>query len=214
MPERINLDEQLNTGRTPIDAKWSTKTKRIVIAVSVIVAVGAISGGLWAASAFSTPGLPNTAEEALAVMASPKFDRMSSERKSAYAEQAANLLRDLPEDDRRAIFRDEETRDAMRALMQQRMADIARAVARGETPDFGGFRGGPPRDRGQREEMTDEDRAERLEEMRTRMREQMNSQFQSGNAQSGALMGEMFKNGGGMRGGRGGGRGGAGRGQG
>lgn len=205
MPERINLDEQLNTGRAPIDAKWSVKTKRIVIAVSVLVAVGAISGGLWAASEFSTPGLPNTAEEALAIMGSAKFDRMNSERKSAYAEQAANLLRDLPQDERRAMFRDEEQRDAMRALMQQRMGDIARAVARGETPDFSSFRGGPPRDRAQREEMTDEERAERLEQMRTRMREQMNAQFQSGNAQSGALMGEMFKNGGGMRGRRGGG---------
>ena len=219
MAERINLDEQMEAGRQTIDAKWSPTTRRLVTVGAVVVAVGAITGGVWTASAFSTPGLPATAEEALAVLGSPRFERMSAGRKSAYAEEAGRLLRELPEESRRDMFRDEEQRQAMRALMQQRMGDMARAVARGETPDFRAmFRGarppGDPDRQRRREEMTEEEREARRAERRERMRERMNEQFQSGNAQTGALMGEMFKTGsfGGGRGGGGRGGGGGGRG--
>ncbi|MCB9838927.1 MAG: hypothetical protein H6813_06270 [Phycisphaeraceae bacterium] len=215
-----NLDEALSAGRQSIDAKWSKKTRRIVTASAIVVTLGAISGGLWAASAYSTPGLPRTAEEALAVLGTPKFERMSEDRKSAYAEEAGRLLRDLPEEDRRAMFRDEEQRDAMRALMEQRMADMARAIARGETPDFTRMFGDrpprPPRDdadrQRQREEMTEEERAARRAEMQERMRERITESYKSGNAQNSALMGEMFRSGAGFRGPGGGpgGRGGGG----
>ncbi len=217
-----NLDEAMEAGRQTIDAKWSPKTKKIVIGACVAVVVGAISGGIWAASAFSTPGLPSTAQEALAVLGTPKFERMSADRRSAYAEEAGRLLRELPEEDRRAMFRDEEQRDAMRAMMEQRMADIAKTIARGETPDFAAMFGGmrPPRNpdgerRQRREEMTDEERDQRRAEMQERMRERITDSYKSGNAQNAELMGEMFRSGMGMgRGGRGGGRGGGGAGRG
>ena len=212
-----NLDEAMSAGRQSIDAKWSARTKRLAASAAIILGVGAISGGLWAASAFSTPGLPGTAEEALAVLGSSKFERMSADRKSAYAEEAGRLLRDLPEESRRDMFRDEEQRKAMWALMEQRMADMARAVARGEPLDFASMFGDRPRgntDRSRwREEMTDEERAQRRAEMQERMRERTTEMFKSGNAQTGELMGEMFRSGGfGGGGRRGGGRGGGGRG--
>ena len=219
MSQRINLDEQMSEGRQTIDARWSTKTKRLVTSAAIVITLGAITGCIWAASAFSTPGLPKTAEEALAVLGSAKFERMSNDRKSAYADEAGRLFRELPEEDRRDMFRDQEQRDAMRALMEQRMHDMARSIARGETPDFAAMWGNRPRrndaDRQrQREEMTDEERAERRANRQEQMRERMNEQFTSGNAQTGALMGEMFKNGfggggpgGGRRGGGGGGQG-------
>jgi len=219
-----NLDEAMDAGRQTIDAKWSPKTKKTVIGLSVLVTVGAITGGIWAASAFATPGMPSTAQEALAVLGTPRFERMSADRRSAYAEEAGRLLRELPEEDRRAMFRDEDQRDAMRAMMEQRMADMARAVARGETPDFAAMFGGmrPPRGdnaerRQRREEMTDEEREQRRADMQDRMRDRMSETFKSGNAQNSELMGEMFRSGMGRmgpggRGGRGGGGGGGERG--
>jgi hypothetical protein len=209
-----NLDEAINATRQTIDAGWSPKTRRTVTIAAIVVAVGAISGGIWAAQALATPGMPRTAQEALAVLGTPKFDRMSADRKSAYAEEAGRLLRDLPEEDRRAMFRDEEQRNAMRAMMEQRMADMAKAVARGETPDFAAMFGAgarPPRDpdrRRQREELTDEQREARRAEMQERMRERITESYKSGNAQNSELMGEMFRSGAGFRGGQGAGRGG------
>jgi len=210
MPERINIDDQLNEPRAPIDAKWSPGTRRAVIVGAVVVTVGAIAGGLWAATAFSTPGMPDTAKEALAVLGTSKFERMSPDRRSAYAEEAGRLLRDLPVEDRRDMFRDEERREAMRALMEQRMADIARMIARGEMPDFSSMM--PPRRersdnderRQRRAEMSDEERADQRDQFRERIRERINEMYQSGNPQTSELMGEMFRGGmRGMRGGRG-----------
>lgn len=196
---RINLDESIS-GRAPIDAAWSPRKKKIVAGLSIAMAASAALGGVWWTVATSAPRLPKTASEAVIAISSERFDRLDEARRRQYISEAARLLRDLSDEERRAMFQDEANRDVFRTLREERFDEVARAFARGERPNFGGF--GGPRD-GRRAEggrpgfdpanVTPEDRAARLEQMRERMTEQVASDAESGNAQEAGLRAEMNK---------------------
>ena len=200
-----DLDAAMTTRQT-IDANWSTKKKAIVGGLAGALGVGAASAGIWFAVQSGPLPMPRDANQAIQGMASARFQKMSEERQAAYREEAGRLMRGMSPEERRAMFQNEDTRAAMERMMQQRMAEMVRAMARGETPDW--MRGMP---------MGRPERAERPEGERppmamqrpdtNQMRDRMQSQFASGDAQTGALMGEMFKRGqrgGGGRGGWGG----------
>lgn len=210
---RINLDEEL-AGRTPIDAGWSRKKKTIVGASAATIASAALAGGIWWSVAHRPPRLPRTADEAVALLASAKFDRLDEDRQRQYSAEAARLMRALPAEQRRALFQDESKRDAMRRLFQERLDDLARRYARGEDPPFpGGPRQGrrgdgerrPPFNR---KDMSPEDRAAMRDKMVEQINEQMAQQDKTGNTQDSGLRGEMFKRRAAQGGGRGGGGGG------
>jgi len=213
MPQRYDLDAAERESRRPIDAEWSKQKKTAVVGACVVGASLALGAGWWAMSAIANPGLPTNASDALAVMASSKFESMDEMRKRQYAAEARRLLSELPAEDRRALFEDENAREAMREMREETMDEIARRVARGESIE-GMFPGGPrgPRPEGERRERPADAPAFDPEQFRQQMDQRLAEQIQSGNAQSGGLRGEMFKRG--MRGGGGGGRGGGGGGRG
>ncbi len=221
--KRINLDEA-SESRAPIDANWSRRKKMTVGIVAAICATSAVSAGVWWTMASRPPRLPRTADEAVVLLASSQFDRLSEDRQRQYAAEAGRLMRELPDEERRALFQDESNRDAMRKVFEERMDEMVRNFARGEEMNRGRFPRGerPPRAEGEEgrppfnpEEMTDEERQRRMDERKERMNEQILTNAQSGNAQSSGLRAEMMKRmtksgggwGGGGRGGGGGGGG-------
>ncbi len=211
-----NLDEAAKAeSRKPIDASWSPAKKRMVAIACAVLATGAVGYGSWAMLSRMPPSLPKTADDALAVINSAKFARLDPERKQQYLEETMRLVRELPEEQRRNYWRDEKNREAFRKFMEERFDDAARRFARGETlpsmfPGGGPPRGPRPEGETQRPQLTEEERAARLEQARNEANKRIGEQIKSGNAQSGGLRGEMMKRG--MGGGRGGwgGRGGGG----
>lgn len=212
MPQRINLDEQLAPERKTIDADWSKKRKTLVGAGAGVLAIAAVSAGAFLMIRSQPPRLPTTAEEAIVVLGSAKYERLDSERKLQYATESARLLRELPPEERRELMRDDKNREALRQLMNEMMDDAAKRFARGDELEFPGFgfRGPPRGERGERdgnregrerpggppgdrENMTDEEREQRRAEMRERLGGRISNAIQSGNAQSTGLRGEMFK---------------------
>ena len=199
--------------RNAFDANWSRHRRLIVGAGAVVVTIAALVFGIWATSALRPLHLPTTAKEAVAVMNSPKFDKLDRERRLQYADAAARLLRDVPDDQRREMFHDEDTRRAMMEAMRERMDDAALRLAMGEPledvmPDGmpfgrgrpGGPPGGPPRDGArddaQRPEPTPEQReqwAQRRAQGAQRMMAHFANALQTGNAQRMALRMEMFQ---------------------
>ena len=182
-PTRVELldDER---PRRPIDSSWSPRKKRAVGVSLGVVALAAIGVGVWVWFSGRPPALPTSAGEAVAVIGSARFDRLDEARKRQYLAEAARLLQGVPEDERRALFEDEATRDALGAIMRNRMDDAARALARGEDPPaFPG--GGPPNLDALPPEMRDM--------IRARINEQTAQQIMSGNAQSTGLRMEMMQ---------------------
>lgn len=213
---RINLDEATES-RAPIDANWSPRKKAIVGAVTAIVAVSAVSGGVWWTISNQPPRMPRSADEAITILASSQFDRLDEERQRQYAAEAGRLLRDLSPEDRRAMFEDEANREALRKIREDRFDEIVRRFARGEEMERGPWQRGerPPRPEGEErrppfnpENISPEDRERMREQIRERINEQIMTAAQSGNAQSSGLRAEMMKRraeSGGQRGGGGGG---------
>lgn len=142
---------------------------------------------------------------------------MDEQRRRQYISEAGRLLREMPEDARRELMTDLENREALRDIRQETFDEMARQFAR--TGEFqmpwgqGAPRGRRPSGedgRGERSELTEEERDQRRRERQDQMRNRISEAFESGNAQSTALRGEFFKR---MResgqfGGRPGGRGG------
>jgi len=195
--------------RRPIDAAWSIKRKTVVSGVFAMLAVGALSAGAWAWWVNRPVSLPTSAEEAIAVMGSDRYDRLSDDRKAAYAAEAARIFQAMSEEERRALRDEEGARDAMRELFRQRMDEMARRVARGEEIERPERPAGPPAEMRERfQNMTAEERAAMRERRIAQMNEAMNERISTGNSQSGSLRSEMmrkrFSEGGGRRGGRGG----------
>lgn len=215
MPERIDLDAAVAPSRRPIDAGWSKRRKTLVGVAAGAVAVIALGAGVWLLLDRRPPPLPTTMTEAVAVLNSPKFERLSPERRNQYTAEARRLLNELPEEERRAMRGDEDTRDAMRALFQQTFEEVVLRYARGEDMEDvrndmglpgrgmrpggrpggdrngegrngGGGEGRPGGERGDGERPSREDRA-------ARMRSRMANFFQEGNAQLGALRGAMMR---------------------
>lgn len=216
---RFDLDDALKPARATIDASWSARKKKAIGAGAIALAAAALSAGAWYAYATQPPGLPQSAEEAMRVMGSSKFDLLDGARKGQYAAEAARLLGGLTDEQRRALFGNGENRDAMRAMREQLFEEAARRFARGEEmpfPRMGQRPQRPPEGEQQRppfQQLTEAQRQEMMEQFRNRANERMDSQISSGNAQSGGLQSEMFKRrggsgGGGRRGGGGGPRGG------
>lgn len=132
---RIVLDEQVG-GRTPLDAGWSRKKKTIVGVTAASVAVAAVTVGAVVYVLTRPPSLPKSATEAVAMLTSEKFDQLDEGRKRQYTAEAGRLMRELSDEERRALFADESNRDAMRILREERFDELARRFARGEAPTF------------------------------------------------------------------------------
>lgn len=216
---RFDLDDAKWQVRRALDADWS-KHKKLAVGIGAgVLALAAIGGGVWAYVSSLPPGLPKTAEQAVATIQSAKFERLDPDRKEQILAESRRLMRDMSWEERRELLGDDEAR---MALMEANMDEAARRLARGEgMGDMwrGMMGGGRPGGEEGREELTEEERQRRAEEWERRrqemeaerasmtdeerlaaqkereaaMRERMSSQFQSGNAQNTGLRGEFFK---------------------
>ncbi len=126
--------------RKAVDADWTKARKVAVGSVATLLAVCALGAGAYFAWDNRPVRLPKTASEAVAVINSGRVDRLSSDRKKQYFAEASRLMEDVPAEDRRDLFRDEESRDAMRQVMMEQMDTSMREIARGD----GAHDGFPP----------------------------------------------------------------------
>jgi len=191
---RVSLDQAF-AGRPTLDAGWSKRKKVVVAAASLTLAVGAVAGGAAYHLATRPPALPTSVDEAVAVLASDRFERLDEDRQRQYAAEAGRLLRDLPADQRRALFQDQATRDALAKVRQEMFDEIARRFARGEDLPTRPRRsdGAEGRPTFNPQDMTPEERAAMRERMIQRLNEQFAEAAESGNAQDSGLRAEMMK---------------------
>lgn len=220
--------------RKPVDADW-TKAKRLAVGtLAVVLALSAVGAGGYFLWQNRPVRLPRTAAEAVSVINSGRVDRLNEDRQRQYFDEAARLMRDVPEEDRRAMFRDEKSREAMREVMMEQMDHSMREIARGNStfeewaqqmrsqwqnrrpPD--GQRRPDGEQRAERPEGAPEGERPSEADRRQQMLGRMESGFQNGDGQRMGLMmafrqrmGGAFRGpGGGQRPGGGGGGGGGG----
>ncbi len=169
--------------------------KRVAVGAVSAAAVLVLAAGAWLAWYLTPPAMPETPEDAKAVLASARFQRLGGDAKQPYYD----VIRERWGRDRefrRMVREDEDARDAARDMMRQMMGQRLdtymlagpeeRAAMMEEGMGFGRPRGGegrggregggPPggRDSGA-------------------MRERMSDRLGNGSAQRGAAMGEMIR---------------------
>lgn len=213
---RINIESMSKPGqRKSIDAAWTKKQKMIAAAFIGVLGIGGLGYGAISAWNNRAPALPTTVDEAIALVNSTKLDNLDPDRQEQYLNEAATLLKDLPDEERRKLFRDEKNREALDRIREQQMDEMARKFAKGEQPDWmkmrgpgmpgmgpggpgregggggngngGGGNGGGGRNGGGGAGRGDPDAR------RAAMDQRMAKTLNSGNAQSVGLRGEMMK---------------------
>jgi hypothetical protein len=122
------------------DIEWTPKRKKIAAVCLCCFSLTLLGFGAWWTIANRPPQLPQTAEEALAVMNSDKYDRLNEQQKAEYADAAAKLMDQMPWEDRRKLFKDNEK--SMSEIMERKMDEMARKMARGEEVEMPWGRGG------------------------------------------------------------------------
>lgn len=210
----IDISAKKPAPRKSFDAAWNKQRKTVAVVALVVMSVGTVSYGAYYAWSNRPPALPTTADQAIALISSNKLDTLPIDRQEQYLEAASDLLKDLPEEQRRELFRNDKNRDALERIREQQFDDMARKFAKGEDPDWMRMRGpgmgpgGPPGggpgggggngngggdggggDRGKAGRPGRGDPDARRAMMDQRMAKSLNS----GNAQSVGLRGEMMK---------------------
>lgn len=221
--------------RKAVDADW-TKARKIAVGSFIsLIALGAIGAGSYFAWQNRPVSLPKTADEAIAVINSGRIDRLPADRQRQFYAEASRLMEDIPQEERREYFREEDNREAMREVMMAQMDNSMREIARGNMTidDWrtqmmerfrnrpGGGEGGEGRRGGNGEradgerpegaEGEDGERPSRAERMQA-MTSRVEGAFQNGDGQRMGLMmafrqkaGNVGRPGGGRQGGGGGG---------
>lgn len=191
--------------RKPVDADWTKARKLAVGALATLLAISALGAGGYFFWQNRPVRLPRTAEEAVAVINAGRVDRLSADRQRQYFAEASRLMQDVPDEQRRELFRDEKSREAMRQVMMEQMDHSMREIARGNTtfeewaaqmreqwanrrpPD--GERRPEGEQRAQRPEgAPPEGERPDANERRQQMVSQMESRFQNGDGQRMGLM--------------------------
>ncbi|MEM6854571.1 MAG: hypothetical protein AAF593_09200 [Planctomycetota bacterium] len=190
MPGKIQVQD--------VDVKAERRQRLLkrsgVIAGGVLLV--AIAGG--ASWYFTPPAMPETIDEARAVIESPRFERLSKEAKQPYYDVIREQYGSLdPEERRRLRAEDEELSEAMRdartVMMRQMLVQMAEMTPEERDAMIGTFRRGRPGQGpdggpGQRPERTPEEQAERDE----KIRERISDRVANGDSQMNQLMREMF----------------------
>lgn len=139
-----------------VDTKRERRRK-VVLSVLALVLLGAIGGGAaygwWY---FSPPPMPESPEEAVAVVQTPQFKRLSAEEKMPYLDrireqwgsadpEQQRVMRERMENDEEA---QNAMRDAMRTAMERNVRNWARSdpAARAESAPFGNWGRRPQRE--------------------------------------------------------------------
>jgi len=171
------------------------------VSLLCVVGAGVLIGGGYYAWISRPVSMPETIDEAVSVINSARFSRLPDYRQEEYLQRARRLMRDSDMDRAKrreywqAIGGNEEARETMARMMQQRMIDRALELSK-MTPEQRAAmmdqraRNRPERrNRADRPEPTDQERAER----RDRMKSFIQDRIQTGNPQTGGIMGEYFR---------------------
>lgn len=155
----------------------------------------AVAGG--ASWYFTPPAMPETIDEARAMVNSPRFERLSKEAKQPYYDVIREQYGSLDRETRRKLrAEDEKLTEAMRDArtvmfrsMLVQMAEMTPEERNAMMASFGrGRPGGGSGDQGQRPERSPEEQAERA----GRMRDHISDRIANGDSQMNQLMREMF----------------------
>lgn len=179
--------------------------KHVLATLGAAVSLGVLVFGVRYWWMHRPLGLPQTAEQAVAGVASDRFKNMPEYRQQEYLEQTRRLMDELPREERRALvesvpeFR-EVVGEARMREMEQRMKDymLADAATRAQMDQEAEQRmaqwrqnrpagqGGPggPRPDGDRQPSG---------EWQSRMRERMEQRFEEGNPQLNGWRSEFFR---------------------
>lgn len=192
------IEDAVDSVRSAIDQNWSQRRRLVVAVGATVVSLVVLATGVWFMRANTPPKLPKTFDQAVAVMNSSKYRNLDSNRKQQYAEAAIELMRDLPEQERQDLFKNEDARQAIRAAFTQQMDDMARRLARGESlenlmSDRPSRRRGGPRPEGRRRAEGDTRDGQGDGSRAQRMAGRIGNAVQTGNAQRNALRGEMMQ---------------------
>ena len=183
--------------------KTSTR-KRTVVYILVISGISTLGWGGYQAMQQLPPPWPTTPEEALAVIDSSRYDRLPEYRQREYRIQAGILLKKMPQEKRREIFRSNnqmhgKLREVFREQMVQKAIDFANADLQQREVLIDMAINEWNRKRGQHikqgrkqrgnKSATDPHRNERLSKFKAHLQDR----FQHGNPQENALIGEYFR---------------------
>jgi len=184
---------QIKVQNVDVKAERRQRVRRrggLFVAGLVLLAVA--GAALWY---FTPPAMPESIEEARAMVNSPRFDRLSQKAKQPYYDVIREQYGSLDRDERRQLREaDEKLSEAMRdaRTIQMRAMLVQLAEMTPEERDammatFGrGRPGGPPS--GDRPKRTPEEQAARAE----RMRDHISDRMANGDSQMNQLMREMF----------------------
>lgn len=189
--------------------KEHPKVLALVVVSAIVLAVG-LAYTYWPTG---LPTMPETLDDVPALLESKAYANLSREQRRPYVARVSELMRSSDREQRRAVMQDsEQSRDAMRDMFRQMMLDRAKQFAladaatraqmlaedRARMESMGGRRGpgGERRgdgagggERGDRPELSEEEKAERREK-----HEQMVEQWvNEGNGQDWALIREYMQ---------------------
>jgi len=107
--------------------------KWILTSVLVLLACGVLSGGIYYWWLITPPPMPQTPDEAAALITSKRFKRLSDDRKMAYVSRIREMTWSIDGAERRRLREqygdDPEVRAAMRDLGEKFVIDMARSYA-------------------------------------------------------------------------------------
>jgi len=186
--------------------------KRLLTGGLAILGLAAAAAGGGYAWLITPPPMPETAEEAVHILSSPRFRRLPESRKPPYRAEARRLLEQMPAEARRKLRQtmrdDPEARQAMRQMMRDRLLQTAVAFAQADRAERlalldeqldrmaswrnRGRRNGAARAEGRSDRRESSGEAEQARR-RAAFRDRIESHLEEGNPQVGALMGEYFR---------------------
>jgi hypothetical protein len=107
--------------------------RNILVGGLAVLAVAALVFGIYYAWLITPPGLPATAAEGLATLASARYERLPDYRKQEYAARTRELIEQMPDDQRHEMFQkmrgDQDARHSMREVFRQSMDERLRKLA-------------------------------------------------------------------------------------
>ncbi len=179
-----------------VDVKAERRRQRLKAAALSVASVVVLIVGGGAAWYFTPPAMPETLEQARAMVNSARFQRLSQEDKRPYMDTIREQFGSLDHDERRKMMEnDEAMRNAMRDARTAQMDEMVKKWAMMPAEQRAGFsmwgNRGERRERPEREdrpEPTEQEKAERAQ----RGKEMINDRFANGDAQANQLIGEFF----------------------
>ena len=186
-----------------VDVPAERRRRRLKAAALSVASVLVLIVGGGAAWYFTPPAMPNSLDEAQALVSSARFQRLSKEDKRPYMDVIREQFGSLDHNERQKMMEEDEAmRDAMRDARGAQMEEMAKRwlvmtpEERATMGSMWGNRGGGERrerlerpEGEQRPEPTDAERAERADRART----SIGDRFANGDAQANQAIGEWFR---------------------